>query len=105
MLKIKDNVDLKELEKFGFKKHQYQSPFGRVVCYIREDGYDCIYQRLSYQYITKFSCGRCYSFNRREKGYNAPNFADYIETDEKAEQVLFNDLIQAGLVEKVVEND
>ena len=23
MLKIKDNVDLKELEKFGFKKYEY----------------------------------------------------------------------------------
>lgn len=24
MLKIKDNVDLKELEKFGFQKNQYE---------------------------------------------------------------------------------
>ena len=103
MLRIKKDVDLKELKKLGYKEIEYRSPFGKVLCYIKEGGYDCLYQKTTYTYITKFSCGRCYSFNRREKGYETPNFADYIECDEKTEQVLFENLIQAGLVEKVEE--
>lgn len=101
MLRIKDNVDLKELEKFGYKKIEYQNPLGRVECYIQGYGFDCLYQRSEYKYVTKFSCGRCYSFNHREKGYTAPNFSDYIECDEKEEQSLFEELIKVGLVEKV----
>ena len=103
MLKIKESIDLKELEKFGYKKIEYQNPFGRVECYIKIDDYDFLYQRGVCQYVTKFSCGRCYSFKTSEKGYESPNFADYIECDEDTEQVLFEDLIKAGLVEKVVE--
>lgn len=33
MLKIKDNVDLKELEKYGFKKKNYYN----AICIVRED--------------------------------------------------------------------
>ena len=33
MLKIKDNVDLKELEKYGFKKKYYYN----AICIVRED--------------------------------------------------------------------
>ena len=33
MLKIRDNVDLKELEKYGFKKKKYYN----AICIIRED--------------------------------------------------------------------
>lgn len=35
MLKIKDNVDLKELEKFGFKKHQMEEA---KIDYYKNDG-------------------------------------------------------------------
>lgn len=38
MLKIKENVNLKELEKFGFKAIQY----GNWVCYKYEDDYQNI---------------------------------------------------------------
>ena len=34
MLKIKDDVDLKELEKYGFKKKYYY----KAICLVREDG-------------------------------------------------------------------
>lgn len=38
MLKIKDNVDLKELEKFGFKKHlelsYFTEDFKEIECYV-----------------------------------------------------------------------
>lgn len=100
MLRIKENVTSKELERFGYKKIEYQSPFGRIFCYIKENGYDCMYQRTVYNYITSVSSGRCYSFNSRERGYSFPNFSDYIEIDNEGEQVLFADLIQASLVEK-----
>ena len=104
MLKIKDGIDLKELEKFGYEEIEYRNPFGRVLCYVKPFvEYDCLYQRRIYTYITKFSCGRCSSFGFRGKGYEDINFADYIKCDEKTEQFLFEDLIQAGLVEKVVE--
>ena len=63
MLKIKDNVDLKELEKVGFHKE-----------FDYYEGYDIIVD--------------CYSRK--------------IEVYEGGEEKLF-DLIQAGLVEKVVE--
>ena len=33
MLKIRDNVDLKELEKYGFKKKYYYN----AICIVRED--------------------------------------------------------------------
>ena len=38
MLKIKDKVDLKELEKFGFRKIKY----GNFYCYQYEDEYQNI---------------------------------------------------------------
>lgn len=31
MLRIKDNVDLKELEKFGFKKGFHDGEYGRII--------------------------------------------------------------------------
>ena len=81
MLKIKDNVDLKELEKFGFEKYtNEESYYFDFVPYI---------ENVQYSYIEvtkdrKISC------------------LDYIEMEhyQIAVEKLF-DLIQAGLVEKV----
>jgi hypothetical protein len=78
MLKIKDNVDLKELEKFGFKHIPKQRG---------------IYEH--YEYATKgendfYPMLRCYVYCQdRRIGVNTNEL-----------DVLF-DLIQAGLVEKV----
>ena len=80
MLKIKDDVDLKELEKFGLKYHKEQR-----------------FQHEHYSYVTQ---GELYNQtlhfviwckDMRIKAY-----------DDKGHDLLF-DLIQAGLVEKVVE--
>lgn len=82
MLKIKDNVDLKELEKFGFKK--------QGVEYL-----ECYYKKIP-PYNWAVSIG---TYNREIS----------IECDDKEYSfttkidVLF-DLISAGLVEKVADN-
>lgn len=84
MLKIKDNVDLKELEKFGFRKPYFFSPF--------------------YYYKKEFNTGSNITiskstaqFHDREiylddAGYDCYGLLDTVF-----------DLIQAGLVEKVTE--
>lgn len=76
MLKIKDNVDLKELEKFGFKA-KYDEDTGKIVKYVKEDNRNMIY------YV--------------DTDYNAIN--PYWEITIQ-NNVLLYDLIQAGLVEK-----
>lgn len=75
MLKIKDNVDLKELEKFGF------DDFG--VCYKR-------YGTLGEQYFINKG-------TREIKRIHPYSFREEPTEDE------IYDLIQAGLVEKVKE--
>lgn len=83
MLKIKDNVDLKELEKFGFRKHN----FGNVMTkWTREWVED--YGRLEFiplidivDYVVLLNTGKT---SRRNKALD-----------------LLFDLIQAGFVEKV----
>ena len=79
MLKIKDNVDLKELEKFGFKEREYFYPLycrNILACGVRKSN------RKIYRYM--------YTLDGAD--YNTFDIFD----------VLF-DLIQAGLVEKVGE--
>ena len=79
MLKIKDNVDLKELEKFGFRK-KYSTY--RKVC----DG--------------KYSIA--YLFVSGNKTSNRELCCELWEANEDTLETIF-DLITAGLVEKVVE--
>lgn len=76
MLKIKDNVDLKELEKFGFKF----------------DGWIYVYEQ------NEFTGVRINPINRKIGIYNS---ADII-IDKSTLTVIF-DLIKADLVEKVDE--
>ena len=76
MLKIKDNVDLKELEKFGFEEYKYS--YWRDISNI-------------YTVIIDKETRKIEKWNFAYGG--KPTSADkYIQ-----------DLIQAGLVEKVVE--
>ena len=81
MLKIKDNVDLKELEKFGFEK------------YLDDEGYVLDF--------ATYVDGKEYSYIEVTKGKKI-SCLDYVELEhyQQAVEVLF-DLIQAGLVEKV----
>ena len=91
MLKIKDNVDLKELEKFGF---EYNNEFG-VGMYIKSKWYeketnDPVYDKSKQSFSDRISL-----FEKDRKfidNYNSQTKMDY--------DTLF-DLIQAGLVEKV----
>lgn len=82
MLKIKDKVDLKVLEKFGFVYDDWSNIY--VLCdnYIVDDDIYC-YFILKVNYIT------------REVFLETKNFENCID-------VLY-DLIQANLVEKVEE--
>jgi hypothetical protein len=79
MLKIKDNIDLKELEKFGFKKIYPNDDAYFKKVYLGNDDDDRV----------------CYLI----KGWN--RFIKITRIDgEELDDTLF-DLIQAGLVEKV----
>lgn len=74
MLKIKDNVDLKELEKFGFKEEKWY----------------CSSNNQNIHILTM----NCFSID-----VNTRNFT-FLNIDFYGLDLLF-DLIQAGLVEKV----
>ena len=79
MLKIKDNVDLKELEKFGFNK-----------------GDNCYECRLDCEFICEVLANRCIDIDYCDyEYYEYTNWVNNLD-------VLF-DLIQAGFVEKVGE--
>lgn len=90
MLKIKDNVDLKELEKFGFKYDGYSNMYYKSFKYYKLCQLDARYEPRLEPFVEevkidvpsrKIHSTRCYQI-----------FMDY--------DTLF-DLIQAGLVEKV----
>ena len=86
MLKIKDNVDLKELEKFGFEK-------GRWKCYIKTI---CEGRRgQSFELIIS-------SYRRVLEGFS--NGADGSGEEADLDDTLY-DLIKAGFVEKVENNN
>ena len=76
MLKIRDDVDLKELEKFGFEP-RYSETTGKIVRYERDSNINII------RYID-----------------NDPNHLPYWEICCNSPNLLY-DLIKADLVEKV----
>lgn len=85
MLKIKDNVDLKELEKFGFKA-KYNEDTGKIKSYAYEN------KRIEV-------ANRLIPFWRDYNEYSEIN-REYYDSD--IVELLY-DLIQAGLVEKAEE--
>jgi len=82
MLKLKDNVDLKELEKFGFEEYK------------EHDGY--VYDIIPYIKDKQYSYIEIFNETRRI------SCLEYVEDEyvQIAIEKLF-DLIKAGLVEKV----
>ena len=78
MLKIKDNVDLKELEKFGFIP-KYDTDTGRL----------CTYKHYEYEFVYV-------SLKDRELTASSSKYEEETPIND-----LLYDLIQAGLVEKV----
>ena len=92
MLKIKDDVDLKELEKFGFKEPY--SPYAY-----------CYYGKSIDDSCARVSICKPTQFKYREIFFDySPelDFEDFQDVFEEYQNILF-DLIQAGLVEKVGE--
>lgn len=89
MLKIKENIDLKELEKYGFKLVKQNGTYNGSQL---SDFYE-LFVKDGTQDRTEYI-----SFNCRAKHL----FVDvtYPELSDNALDILF-DLIQAGLVEKV----
>ncbi len=94
MLKIKDNVDLKELEKFGFIKTGNRTYFKTEL--------NNNWEEYETGIIVNPLNRSCY----RELVYYTNSITDGIELDEDSLQLVSTldtlfDLIQAGLVEKV----
>ena len=96
MLKIKDNVDLEELEKFGFKP-KYDENTGNICAYekkILKNEYEGLLVTL------QTTQSRIRIFRRYVKTtmiWVIQKYNDYFDID------TLYDLIQAGLVEKVEE--
>ena len=110
MLKIKDNVDLKELEKFGFKK-KYDEDTGKIIYYyfiLKTDRYNYAPFIISRQ--EKVIKHKPFDFFIRKKrqicfpdDYYVIDIKDYSTLIcDKAVDMLY-DLIKADLVEKVEE--
>lgn len=78
MLKIKDNVDLKELEKFGFVKYDNEFYFDIVPYTVENQSYLCI--------------------SEKDKQIDT-GFVELGDIDTMVDKIY--DLIQAGLVEKI----
>ena len=83
MLKIKDNVNLKELEKYGFKKYK-----------------NAYYKCKRNNYIKTFS-NMCIEVDKETKWIISDNFDNMFRIDEIKYQDTLYDLIKADLVEKV----
>lgn len=93
MLKIKDNVDLKELEKFGFKA-KYDEDSGKVCAYLKKCEKDVGGLLITITETT--SLIRIYrAFIGKNIEWRINKYNDYFDID------TLYDLIQAGLVEKV----
>ena len=88
MLKIKDNVDLKELEKYGFRRIKY--PIGNNE-YITTE-----YRRT---YFNEPDTITSIDEDTRE----IYDWCDAFTYDRIIENIMFEDLIKADLVEKVGE--
>lgn len=86
MLKIKDEVDLKELEKFGFEKLE-DDYRGHKYSWKRELGDDCYYEL----YVNR---------ENHLNIYIQLNNYEYVRIVGKLQSKIY-DLIQAGIVEKV----
>ena len=93
MLKIKDNVDLKELEKFGFKA-KYDEDTGEICAYQKKCEKDV--GGLLITITETISLIRIYrAFIEKNIEWRINKYNDYFDID------TLYDLIQAGLVEKV----
>ena len=94
MLKLKDNVDLKELEKFGFKA-KYDENTGNICAYekkILKNEYERLFITLQ---ETKSRIRIYRRYTKKMTIWVIQKYNDCFDID------TLYDLIQAGLVEKV----
>lgn len=105
MLKIKDNIDLKELEKFGFEyRKDYYVKYIKDLKVITIRVEPKIYEEENkYFYISLNNEGYLTDLDIDTIIYQFEQYKNDLEDDIKEINKLFNDLIQAGLVEKVEE--
>lgn len=96
MLKIKDNVDLKELEKYGFKKHKRDNEGVLVSKWVRDF---CYGDDMSDKYHLDFY--PLIEIIPNPKGDRILYFHLHYDYYRYKLCDLLYDLIQAGLVEKV----
>ena len=107
MLKIKDNVDLSELEKFGFKKiinKETKKDYDDEGNLILEEYEEIWYSKntIMKAYNTEVSCGIIVTEENKQilkQGRNNIHFGKEL-VYKYVEETLF-DLIEAGLVERV----
>ena len=93
MLKIKDDVDLKELEKFGFKP-KYNENTGEICAYQKKCEKDV--GGLLITITETISLIRIFrAFRMKNVEWRINQYNNYFDID------TLYDLIQAGLVEKV----
>lgn len=101
MLKIKDNVDLKELEKFGFVycdgSNKYLFTNKILRCYGQEWVVEW-YEEEGNPFLVVTSNREILSFNQGEELYDC-----VIESETLLEPIY--ELIEAGLVENVVRDE
>lgn len=93
MLKIKDEVDLKELEKFGFKP-KYNEDNGSIVAWERYR-YKKRYEDIRITKHEKVRTFRIFRTPTKKIEWRINPYDTYFDID------LIYDLIKAGLVEKV----
>ena len=92
MLKIKDNVDLKELEKFGFEYDEDSD------CYVKQ-----IFSQKTKGMFVPFVATGYLIFNNdgTSTDYITNRYWDVRKEHKESLNKIYDDLIQAGLVEKV----
>lgn len=95
MLKIKDNVDLKELEKYGFEYDDYLEEYVKTVNSLKTSGMFVPYVRTGEMFVKK---DRTIYDKISNKYWNVEN--EHVEAIDK----IIHNLIEAGLVEKVEDN-
>lgn len=109
MLKIKDGIDLKELEKFGFKKYERISPTWRSSWSKEKEKYiGETYTEIGYELDDDINV-ICVTEQRINNDWWHPNKEREIYVSESDYEMgvsnrmleIIYDLIQAGLVEKV----
>ena len=94
MLKIKDDVDLKELEKFGFKP-RYDEDTGKIIAYEKKNKKTDFEGLMVSMNKTESKIRIFKAFRKENIEWKINRYNEYFDID------TLYDLIKANLVEKV----